>query len=106
MAKRHRFSDLAADAYADPVRRQRIEQMAEAMRDAVRLHELRASRGVTQQDLATALGVSQANVSRVEHVDDVYLTTLRGYVEALGGHLHLSAVFDDETVEIAIGDMK
>ena len=104
MAKRHRFSDLAAPVYADPVRRQRIEQMADAMREAVRLYELRASRGVTQQELAKSLGVSQANVSRVEHVNDVYLTTLRNYVEALGGQLKLSAVFDDETVELAVGD--
>ncbi|MBI4261223.1 MAG: XRE family transcriptional regulator [Actinobacteria bacterium] len=46
--------------------------------------------------LAGALGVSQANVSRVEREGDVYLSTLRNYVSALGGKLELRAVFPDE----------
>ncbi len=77
--------------------------MRKAMHDAARLGELRSSRHVTQQELAGRLGVSQANVSRVERGDDVYLSTLRSYVEALGGELHISAVFEDEAVEIAVG---
>lgn len=103
MTNRRPFSELRAAADLDPVRRLRIEQMSKAMQDSLRLGELRSRREYTQSDLAGRLGVSQANVSRIEHVDDVYLTTLRGYVEALGGHLRLQAVFDDETVDITIG---
>src|SRR6478609_3818409 len=103
MTNRRRFSELRAAADADPVRRLRIEQMSKAMQDSLRLGELRSRRACTQSDLAGRLGVSQANVSRIEHVEDVYLPTLRGYVEALGGHLRVYAVFDDETVDIYIG---
>lgn len=44
--------------------------------------------------------VTQANLSRIEHQDDLYLSTLRGYVEALGGRLELRAVFPDQTVDL------
>ena len=51
--------------------------------------------------MASTLGTSQANISRIEHQEDLFLSTLREYVEALGGTLELRAVFDDETVAIA-----
>jgi transcriptional regulator with XRE-family HTH domain len=70
------------------------------MRDALALAELRASRDLTQVHLARALGVSQPNVSRIEHQEDVYLSTLRSYVQALGGQLEIRAVFDDEVVDL------
>ena len=83
---------------ADPVRRSRVDDYKHAMREAVVLAQLRESRAVTQQELAGALEVSQPNVSRIEHQDDLFLSTLRSYVEALGGRLELRAVFDDETL--------
>jgi hypothetical protein len=43
---------------------------------------------------------SQTNVSRVEHERDIYLSTLRGYIEALGGHLELVAVFPDQELRL------
>jgi hypothetical protein len=52
--------------------------------------------------LAEALDVSQPNVSRIEHQDDVFLSTLRSYVEALGGRLEVRAVFDDLTVDLEV----
>jgi len=66
------------------------------------LAELRAQRQVTQRELADALDVTQSNVSRVEHEDDLYLSTLRSYVEALGGELQLRAVFEDGTVDLDV----
>jgi predicted transcriptional regulator len=100
MSGRKSFSKLRAPIDADPVRRARVEEVKHAMREALALAELRESRQVTQQKLAEALNVTQANVSRVEHQDDLYLSTLRGYVEALGGELQIRAVFDDETVDL------
>ncbi len=71
------------------------DEMKRAYRDAERLTELRARRQLTQRDVAEALNVSQPNISRIEHEDDVYLSTLRAYIEALGGELELSARFPD-----------
>lgn len=59
------------------------------------LSQLRHARRLTQNQLAAALGVSQAQVSRIENQADLYLSTLRSYVEAMGGELQLRAVFPD-----------
>jgi DNA-binding XRE family transcriptional regulator len=72
-----------------------------AMEDALRLAEVRETRGITQVELGDALGVSQANISQLENREDLYLSSLRGYVEALGGRLVLLAVFPDQTMELA-----
>lgn len=75
-----------------------------ALRDALALSDLRKERGVTQVALAEKLGKSQGNVSELEHRDDVYLSSLREYVEALGGRLEVAAIFeDDDRHAIAIG---
>lgn len=70
------------------------------MEDAVALFELRKQRQLTQNDLAAVMQTSQANVSRIEQGKDLYLSTLRGYVEAMGGHLEVRAVFPDGTFPI------
>jgi len=99
---REPFAALRGPVDADPVRRARVAEVRRAMRDALALAELREGRQVTQQQLAEALDVTQSNVSRVEHQDDLYLSTLRGYVEALGGELQLRAVFDDQIVDLDV----
>ncbi len=76
----------------------RVRDMTRAMLDAQRLAKLRSQRNLTQQDVANSLNVSQANISRIEHEDDLYLSTLRAYIEALGGELELSARFPDGEV--------
>ncbi len=53
----------------------------------MRLAELRESLDKTQKDLAKLVLVSQANVSQLEHSDNLYLSSLAGYVGALGGRL-------------------
>lgn len=92
------FSNLTKEIERDPVRMQRVRDMTRAMRDAQRLAELRTHRKLTQKDVADELHVSQANVSRIEHEDDVYLSTLRTYIEALGGELEVTARFPDGDV--------
>ena len=71
--------------------------------DALALAEIREGRDLTQTDVARVLETSQANVSRVEHERDLYLSTLAHYVAALGGTLKVSAVFADGEVEIGVG---
>jgi DNA-binding XRE family transcriptional regulator len=77
-----------------------IQRVREAMRAELRLAELRKHRGASQAKVAKRLEVSQSNVSQLERGDDVKLSTLASYVKALGGHLELNAVFDDETIPI------
>ena len=55
----------------------------------VTLKELRKRVGQTQDAMALALGVGQDTISRLEKRDDMLLSTLRHYVESLGGHLSL-----------------
>src|SRR6266571_403180 len=102
MAKK--FRDLAEAIRSDPKRAARVEEIKRGIRDALALSELRADQGVTQTDLARVLGVSQTNISRIEHENDVYVSTLRSYVEALGGRLELRAVFSDRDVGIDVSN--
>ncbi len=72
-----------------------------AIGDALALAEIRASRGLTQVDVARVLQTSQASVSKIERRNDLYLSTLRGFVEALGGRLELAAVFPEGRITIS-----
>ena len=102
MPKTKKFADLVEPIMRDPERRARVEEMTHAMRVAQRLGKIRAAQGATQADVAARLNVSQANISRIEHEDDLYLSTLRSYIEALGGELDVTARFPDgKTVRIA-----
>lgn len=59
------------------------------------LRDLRRARAMTQKKMAELLGVQQENVSRLERRSDLLLSTLTGYVEAMGGSLRLVAEFPD-----------
>jgi transcriptional regulator with XRE-family HTH domain len=58
------------------------------------LQDLRKARRQTQVRVAKKLGIKQENVSRIEQRTDLLISTLRGYVEAMGGKLHLVAEFE------------
>src|SRR5580704_14184534 len=74
-----------------PVERQeRIETRFNELKDEVEsLRELRLAAGKAQADVATALKIKQPSVSKIEKQADMYLSTLRNYVEAIGGTLDL-----------------
>lgn len=77
-----------------PARRRRIANRAAVlMADEQALQKLRRAQGVTQAAMAEALGIGQDGVSRLEQRSDMRLSTLRGYVEALGGRLSIVAEF-------------
>jgi DNA-binding XRE family transcriptional regulator len=71
-------------------RRARIERRT---RELATLKDLRRAVARTQEDLAASLGVGQDTVSRIERRSDLLLSTLRRYVEAMGGKLELVAHF-------------
>lgn len=68
------------------------------------LTKLRQHERVTQQELAAALGTTQVNVSRIEHADEPQLSTVRRFVEALGGTLVVQARIGDETFDLLDND--
>jgi DNA-binding Xre family transcriptional regulator len=80
-----------------------VGEYQRAAEDAMALNKLRESRKVTQVDLAAELGITQGNVSRMENRSEIYLSSLRSYIEALGGRLEITAVFDDDRVPVAVG---
>jgi len=106
MSGRQKWSTLRDQLRADPRKNEQYEPLRRATADAVRLGKLREARRKTQVQLAETIGTTQANVSRLENRDDLYLSTLNEYVEALGGHLELRAVFPDEVVLIDVAAAK
>ncbi len=64
------------------------------------LQELRQARHMSQEKIAHALSTKQANVSRLEQRTDMYISTLRGYIEAMGGQLDIIARFPEGEVHI------
>ncbi|WP_309735549.1 XRE family transcriptional regulator [Chamaesiphon sp. OTE_75_metabat_556] len=63
--------------------------------EALRLKQLRERWGISQQELAKILNVSQPAVSKLENQPDLMLSTLRQYVESLGGNLEILVTFAD-----------
>ena len=71
-------------------RRMRIEaRYRELKEDVESLRALRKAAGKAQADVAAALKIKQPSVSKIEKQADMYLSTLRSYVEAIGGELDL-----------------
>jgi transcriptional regulator with XRE-family HTH domain len=77
-------------------RRARVQARADRLiAEEMTLRDLRKARDLTQVRMAELLGVGQENISRLEGRADMLLSTLRSYVQALGGTLDLVARFPD-----------
>jgi predicted XRE-type DNA-binding protein len=109
---RHSFRELREKMERNPERRERMEEKRKAYDAILNLTELREAKGLTQAELAERLGVSQPNVSKLEaaaaspHSGAIYLSTLGGYIAALGGYLEVRAVFPEhpeDDVAVAVG---
>ena len=88
--------------------RARVEELSRKLiSEELTLRDLRKSRAKTQAHLAQKLRIKQENVSRIENRTDLLLSTLTGYVEAMGGKLRLVAEFPDRPPVIltGIGDL-
>ena len=81
-------------------RREEIQNRAEILLLEMALQELRQSRNLTQEILAKELGVNQPALSKMEHQQDMYISTLRKILGAMGGKLKLVAEFPDTEVVI------
>ena len=83
-------------AELSPERRQRVEAMAAVLAaEEKSLKDLRQAFALTQDHMAEVLGVGQESISRLEKRSDLLLSTLMGYVRAMGGELRLVAEFPD-----------
>lgn len=97
MAKK--FAELLARM--SPESRARSEAKAEAMLTEMPLNELRQARGLSQKMLAEVLHVQQPAIAKIEKRTDIYLSTLRSHIEAMGGELEIIARFPDGSVRIS-----
>jgi DNA-binding XRE family transcriptional regulator len=104
MPRTTNFNDIDHKGKDDPASAARIAEYGRAIDAALALAEVRKDRELTQSDIAKVLGVSQVNISRIEHADDLYISTLRGYVEAMGGRLEIRAVFDERDVPLGLAE--
>ena len=87
-----------------PARRKKIEARAKQLiAEEMTLRELRKAHNLTQERLAKVLKIGQEQVSRLEQRSDLLFSTLRGYVEAMGGKLVLVVEFPDRQPVIVSG---
>jgi transcriptional regulator with XRE-family HTH domain len=93
------MSRLAEDVFAETMTAEDLAlsdaRARELVAEYATLKQLRKARELTQADVARALGKQQVAVSRLERQADMLLSTLRGYVEGMGGRLDLIVRFAD-----------
>ena len=106
MSGRHPWSEIASKF--SPEQRQRITARTQRALAEMRLNELRRARALTQQDVAETLNVNQPAVAKLEQRADIYVSSLRNYIEAAGGRLKIIAEFPEGDVAItnfaSVGD--
>lgn len=99
------WDDIMREKYGDKTEA-RIAQLAKQVRDEVlgiTLAELRKQLGMTQKEVASRMhgnGMRQSDISKLERGSDHLISTLKKYVEALGGELQVNAVFGDKTIRL------
>jgi hypothetical protein len=81
-----------------PARRRNRKGLQAIGQEVKGLRELRMIAGKAQTDIAAALRIKQPSVSKVESQADMYVSTLRAYVEAIGGKLELIVRLPDRRV--------
>lgn len=97
--KRQTWKDIKGRVSART--RERIEAEGARLSEDLHLADLRRARGLTQEAMAAQLGVTQAEVSKMERRTELYVGTLRKFIEAMDGELILAARFPDG-VEVPI----
>jgi predicted XRE-type DNA-binding protein len=92
------FSELRVKM--SPERRARNDAAIKAALAEMPLNELRNARGLSQQMLAEALHIQQPAIAKLEKRTDMYISTLRSHIKAMGGELEVIARFPDGDVRI------
>jgi len=98
MTGRSKFSNLVGKL---PTERQvRIGKIAAGLREEMDLAQLRTARQLSQAALGEILHVEQPAIAKIEKRADMYVSTLRRFIEAMGGELEITARFPDRNVVI------
>ena len=98
MSGRHPLSELTKDF--TPGRREHIDAIRRELLAEMPLHERRRARALTQRDMTKMLKVNQPAVSKLEQRADVYVSSRRSCIEALGGKLKIVAESPEGEVAI------
>ncbi len=101
MAKSFRVLEQRMSAAA----RARSDAKARKLIAEMPLNELRAARQLTQEHLAKRFRVKQASVSKLERRADMYISTLRDFIAAMGGELEITARFPEGEIRIIQFDL-
>jgi DNA-binding transcriptional regulator YiaG len=83
-----------------PERQRRIDARTRQLHAELPLQKIRKVRHLSQEEVAKVLQVKQGTVSKLERRTDVYISTLRKYIEAMGGTLTIRAEFPEGQVDI------
>ena len=83
-----------------PTARKKAAEKTKTLLEAMPLQELRHARNLSQEQLAQTLSVKQAAVSKIENRTDMYVSTLRNFIKAMGGDLEIIAKFPEGSVQI------
>jgi DNA-binding XRE family transcriptional regulator len=94
-----KFAELQAKM--SPAARARSDARYRQLLQEMPLDELRHARHLTQMQLAGSMHITQATVSKIERNTDMYISTLKHFVEAMGGELDIRAIFPDGEVKIS-----
>ena len=95
----HKFSELREKM--SPEAKAESRKLAKKAMEEMPLCELRNAKGLSQKMLAEALNIQQPAIAKLEKRTDMYISTLRSHIEAMGGNLEILAHFPDGTVKIA-----
>src|SRR5476649_1839405 len=98
MAGRHSFAQLRARMA--PEAREEAEAEARRLGEAMDLAEVRRALKLSQDEIAQTLQIGQGAVAKIEKRADMYVSTLRRFIEAMGGELEIVARFPNHSVKI------
>lgn len=94
-----KFAELQAKMTDE--QKAKSEAIYQKMLQEMPLQELRQARGLSQSLLAQNLGVGQPAIAKLEKRTDMYISTLRSHIRAMGGELDIIATFPDGVVRIS-----
>jgi predicted XRE-type DNA-binding protein len=98
MTGHHKFADLVGRK--SPEWRAEVDRLTAELQAEMDLAQLRAARQLSQAALGEILHVEQPAVAKLEKRTDMYVSTLRRFIEAMGGELEITARFADHNVRI------